>query len=833
MRGARFGFSVVAVGFGAMVGQLLLMREIIVAFYGNELSLGAILASWLLWVGVGSGIGARVVEGLVRSRLAAYAAAQSALALLVPLSLLAARMIKSAVGVGPGEVVGMGPMLLSSFLLLAPLCFAVGMTFALGCRLAEEGGATDADGRVGGERRADDRRGVDDERGTDDVRGIDDDRATRDGRLDGRERVEDAEAETDGRVRRDAADIGRVYYLEAFGSVIAGVAFSFLLIRFLPALTIALIVLLLNALALIGLLTVRWRARLVYPLLFLGLAALGWILHGTGLVARVDSASLRRQWAGFQLLEVYDSIYGQVVVVGDERQQSLFESGLLVFTHPDRANAEEAVHFALLEHPAPERVLLIGGGAGGSLAEVLKHGVESVDYVELDPTIISTARRFFGPDLAERLDDPRVRIIEGDGRWFVKRTEERYDVVILDLPEPYTAQINRFYTREFFAEVLRILDEGGIFGLRVGSAENYIPPELARLLRSLEETMASVFEDVLVLPGENNIFLASTDPGVLTADHGILSERMEGRRLETLYVAPHSLPFRLEPERLDYLERSIAGAPAARLNTDLRPISYYYDMILWSSRFQSGERTILERLTGLALWQVALGLLLITAGLVVVLSRAPATHGIGVLAPVGTTGAAEIVFEVIALLSFQIIYGYVYARLGVILAAFMFGLVLGSLVSARRLTGSPARWRSYVLNQGLITVYPLIFLGVLVFLVGSSAGGGLFAAAELVIPLLTAGAGFLGGVQFPLAVALYLDLRPGARHVGGLTYAIDLSGAAGGALLASAIALPVLGIPGTLVGIFLLNSCALVWIIVTAAGRRQRLGAGKDIAVGG
>jgi spermidine synthase len=816
VRGARFGFSVVAVGCGAMVGQLLLMREIIVAFYGNELSLGAILASWLLWVGVGSGIGARVVGALVRSRLAAYAAAQSALALLVPLSLLAARMIKSALRVGPGEVVGMGPMFLSSFLLLAPLCVAVGMTFALGCRLAGDGG-----GEVGDERRRDDSQGIGDPGAA----------AAR--RVDEREKGRDAEGEIDGRMRRAAADIGRVYYLEASGSVIAGVAFSFLIIRFLPALTTALIVLLLNALAVIGLLAVRWRARLVYPLVFVGLAGVGWILHGTGIVARVDSASLRRQWAGFELLEAHDSIYGQVVVVGDERQQSLFESGLLVFTHPDRASAEEAVHFALLEHPRPKQVLLIGGGAGGSLTEVLKHGVESVDYVELDPTIISTARRFFGPDLAERLDDPRVRIIEGDGRWFVKRTDKRYDVVILDLPEPYTAQINRFYTREFFAEVLRILDAGGIFGLRIGSAENYIPPELARLLRSLEETMASVFEDVLVLPGENSIFLAATDPGVLTADYGILSDRIEDRRLETLYVAPHSLPFRLEEERIGYLERSIAGAPIARLNTDLHPISYYYDMILWSSRFQSGERAILERLTGIALWQVALGLLIVTAGLVVVLLRVPATHGIGVLAPVGTTGAAEIVFEVIALLSFQIIYGYVYARLGVILAAFMLGLVLGSLVSARRLAGSPARWRSYVLNQCLITLYPLIFLGILFTLVGSSAGVRLFAAAELVIPLLTAGAGFLGGVQFPLAVALYLDLRPGARHVGGFTYAIDLSGAAGGALLASAVALPLLGIPGTLVGVFLLNSCALVWIIVTAVGRAERLRAGKDSAAGG
>ena len=76
--------------------------------------------------------------------------------------------------------------------------------------------------------------------------------------------------------------------------------------------------------------------------------------------------------------------------------RSLFENGLIVMTVPDPAAAEEAVHYALLEHREPRRLLLIGGGVNGSLAEALRHpGLTQVDYVELDPMIFEIAAQYF------------------------------------------------------------------------------------------------------------------------------------------------------------------------------------------------------------------------------------------------------------------------------------------------------------------------------------------------------------------------------------------------------------------------------------------------------
>ena len=115
------------------------------------------------------------------------------------------------------------------------------------------------------------------------------------------------------------------------------------------------------------------------------------------------------------------------------------------------------------------------------------------------------ARRYVPDSLA----DPRIHVINSDGRLFVRQTPRQYDVVIADVPDPSTSQLNRFYTREFFAEVRRILLPGGVLSFSLGTYENYLSPELARLIGVAERTLREVFANVLILPGGRVFFLAS------------------------------------------------------------------------------------------------------------------------------------------------------------------------------------------------------------------------------------------------------------------------------------------------------------------------------------
>jgi len=202
----------------------------------------------------------------------------------------------------------------------------------------------------------------------------------------------------------------------------------------------------------------------------------------------------KKQWQGFQLVTTSQSIYGNIVVTKIKEQFSFFQNGVLLFTVPDKLTAEESVHYALLEHPHPTSVLLIGGGAGGSIEEAQKHpSLQTVDYVELDPLLVNLAFDFTDSANTDSEGSGLFHIHHTDGRLFIKSTDKKYDVVILNLPNPYSAQLNRFYTIEFYREIKQILRPGGIVSVQMPSSENAIGPELSAYLSTIHATLGAVF----------------------------------------------------------------------------------------------------------------------------------------------------------------------------------------------------------------------------------------------------------------------------------------------------------------------------------------------------
>jgi spermidine synthase len=438
------------------------------------------------------------------------------------LTLLAVRASKVFFQSVPGEILGPVPMFLTSFSALSVFCVLCGGLFAAGSRLfAELTGAA------------------------------------------------------------TAAATGAVYLLEAAGSGLGGVLASLALVRLLTPFEIAALLGVLNLLAAWVLVAQVSGRRRLLAASFGALAAL--VLAGS---YALEPLSLKMLWRGFHLIATRHSVYGSLAVVETGASRSLFENGLMVMTVPDPAAAEEAVHYALLEHPEPGSLLLIGGGVNGSVAEALTHpSLERLDYVELDPMTFNIAARYF-PEAWEKIRrDPRVRVHVMDGRRFLKSTKDCFDVIIVNLPDPHTAQLNRFYTEEFFREAAAKLRPGGILSFQVTSSENYISRELADFLRCLERTLRAVFPGVAAIPGETVHFFAATKPGTLTADPVELVRRLHARRLHTEYVREYFLPFRMSPDRMLDLQLHMERQPNTPVNRDFAPVAYYFDVALWSSRF--------------------------------------------------------------------------------------------------------------------------------------------------------------------------------------------------------------------------------------------------------
>jgi spermidine synthase len=130
---------------------------------------------------------------------------------------------------------------------------------------------------------------------------------------------------------------------------------------------------------------------------------------------------------------------------------------------------EMMAHVPLVAHGGTREVLIIGGGDGGTLEEVLKHpGVERAVMVELDSRVVEIARTHL-PDVSRgAFDDPRSELIFSDGAAFVAETERRFDVILIDSTDP-TGPGEVLFSRDFYANCRRSLRPGGILVAQSGN----------------------------------------------------------------------------------------------------------------------------------------------------------------------------------------------------------------------------------------------------------------------------------------------------------------------------------------------------------------------------
>jgi spermidine synthase len=737
----RFYLACFLLGFSSLVAQIILFREMMVAFYGNELCLGVLLSVWLFWVGIGSFLGNRITEKENYSsvKLSLWYFLLS-IAVLVTIVLI--RFSKQILGTAPAEIVGFLPMFIFSFAVMSFLCLVLGITFVLNSK---------------------------------------------------------SWAGDETRVYK----VNRVYLWESLGAGVGGFLVTFILIPIFSNFQIVILLFYLNLIFCALLLIQNLHAvkkSLLWALVIL--IVLGFSLSKVG--GRLDGFSASKEWRGLPLIYSQDTRYGNISVTKQYEQVTFYENGLMLFSSPDVFSAEEAVQFALLEHPDPRKLLLIGGGMGDALSQLLKYDSLRIDYVELDPELIKIGERFLPEEETRSLKNPRVNIHYMDGRLFVKeslkaRGHELYDVVIVNLPDPFTAQLNRFYTQEFFQMVKSILKDDGVFSFRVSSAENYISSELGLYLSSIYRTLNSCFSDVLVLPGSNNVFLASNRSGILFDDWRVMATRLKQRAISTQFVNENFLPDRLSPARIEYLKNAITKSPG-RIDDDLRPISYFYNSILWSKQFKSFEKPVLLYLyhipsgwfIGSVIWIFFLIFLLLR------LRKAAITNL--TLTTIFVAGFTSIFVEIIIVLSFQIFYGYLYSLVGLIFTLFMLGLTGGALLGQRAASRGKISFKKLIIIQLLQVTFTMIFLIIILWVPLRKFSN--YGIAGLLLFLIS-WSGVLGGAIFILANHIYLERKTASKA--GTGYSIDLFGSSLSSILASAILIPILGIPATLILILLVN----------------------------
>jgi len=728
-------------GITCSLGQILALRELAVAFQGNELVFGAALAIWLFMVAVACAAFGLATRGRGAS-VQTFASSLAAGGALVPATILAVRVGRYWLAGSSGIAPSFGQVLLLSALALAPLCVSLGLFYATACNIAM---------------------------GTSGMPGV-------------------------------AA--ARIYLYEAIGSCVAGTAFTLVLSRVIPTFSLALILGGVNAFAAFSLWwhgdRRRWRWGWVYVLLSGGFFAL--LASPLGTV--FDFASQALRFPGRILRASMDTPYGRVEAVRNRDTIELYENGVLAGSTGTREAAEEAVLPALLAHPGPRRVLLVGGAVTGAFRQALALPWLRVDCIEPDPGLIEYAIAYGLLDGAD-LRSERGRLIRNeDARRHVRSSVEEYDVIVLCLPNPTTGLLNRFFTREFFLDCRRALRRGGVLGLQIEGAPDYMSGPHRAMAAQVQRTLRAAFPTVAALPSGGSIhFLATREPATLFPDGAAMRARLRAWNLDPKWLTADEIGEMTHPARVSRLVRALRGVRIRTLNTDLRPLAYLHALRLWAEAFEVRGQGLLHRAIVLSLPEV---ILLVTATATVIavgvlLARDPLP--VAVLAARAGAGAAGFLLELVLLFALQSFYGHLYSHIGILFAAFMGGLAVGAATGAK--VGSDD---AVALLMLLETVLALL-AGALVPLLNVFSGAGA-KVAPVVIPAMNFLVGALVGAQYPVGVAACSYVRRADGFASGL-YAMDMIGACLGALLGGAIIVPVLGLDGTCWVAAALCLCAL------------------------
>ena len=737
-----------------------------VVFFGNELCLGIILACWLIGIALGAAMGGGICKRTKVTPLT-FSIYLLITSLLPFIQICCIRLVRRILSIPPGEYISLLFLIPSTFILILPFSFMIGLLFPAGCKLLE------------------------------------------------------------GRRNNRAHTIGWVYIAEALGSLVGGVLLTFFMINSLrPYEIVSLISLFILLMSILLSSPKKGIKELITASLSLLLFLSTLFLLVSGHISSFDDLLVRKRWNAYgnhlEMSLSLNSRYQNIVLALQNDQYSLFGNGEYIGSFPDPYQAAGFVHFTFSQHPDPRTILLIGGGATGMIHEMLKYPLQLLHYVELDPKLIEATRPFLSGQDKTALTDERVQVFYTDGRHFVKTTQATYDLIIINLPDPSTANLNRFYTLEFFKEVQEKLKDGGVLVTGITSSVNYIGKEVGMYASSLYHTLKMVFPYIVAAPGTENIFFATSKPNVITSTSAVLAERFRSREINSDYFTPYHFTALMPEDRVEFTTQALEEKHTGRINTDTLPITYFYNLVLWE--IISGKRNEKGFFQDLSLnigwFALPLFILFLLRIAYVLIRKDRLMHHLkfnGLLA-IATTGFAGMALEIILLFAYQNIYGHLYYKVGLIITLFMLGLSLGGWAMIRLIAG---RERNWIVLLTILEFIVVMYAIILPFIIATLST---FRAAatnmEYLFMILVVGAGVLTGLQFPLVSKILIN-RGDVGTVAGWVDSFDHLGAACGALLTGTVIVPLFGTQQSCIIIGILN-CMSGALLLTYLVQKRR-----------
>ncbi|MCP4681361.1 MAG: hypothetical protein GY864_03410 [Desulfobacterales bacterium] len=684
-------WSIIGAGISSVTTQLLIVREFLSQFHGNEITISLVLFSWLLLGGLGS----LAEKAVKRHSIEVYCLIVLLIALLPLLQIIAIRVFREISfthGVSPGFY----PVFFYILLIIAPYSMLVGFVLPYSQKVLNDA--------------------------------------------------------------HYPFESGDLYIFDNMGDIAGGALFSFFFVYWLkPFPTIALTSFLLILVAI--LLYLKFKK---YVLLFLiSFPVLIFYYYSTD--SFFEKNTLAEQYG--DIVKYVESPYGRIVISKEGEQYTFWESGVSLYSGSNVIMSEEKVHYPLCQLGQAENILLVSGGLDVTLSEISKYKPEHVDYVELDPNLTKSAI-----ELGIIKGRPSLTIMNLDARRYIKMTDRKYDAIIIDLPDPDTFQINRFFTGEFFFLAKKILNRGGILSMSIEYSPNYISDIRKDKLSIVYNTARLHFANVLTIPGDKVYFICRD--GELHKD---IPARLKSKSIETSYIEGFFYG-NVTEDRLKQLKDSLDTSEY--VNTDFKPRLMNVVFQEWFIKHGTSPRYFLFALLVL----IIIYLIFMRKEEYILFSTGLATMGI----------------EMLIIFVFQIIYGYIYLKIGAIVTASLLGLLPGAMIG--KYCGRNNTLMLLVSEMLLLALLFLSFIWITYF--KSELHQIYFLAYCFVFSLLC-------GFQFPVAANTIGEKNSPAAGC----LAADLWGACVGTLLTGAVIIPLWGIQVAVLFLMLMKiSSIIIWI---------------------
>lgn len=739
-------FFILALGASATITQVLNIREFLVIFYGNELVIGIILGVWLAGVSIGALVGSSVIDNIARPYNFLYPIAIIYIVLL-PINIVFIRSMRYIFTIEAGQFFPLSTTILAAAICLAPLGAMIGFLFPLSVRIY------------------------------------------RDKRYDG------------------AVIIGRVYLIESLGSLFGGALFTFILVNnYNPfrIISFAGIVFLFPVLALILLDRQRLRKW------FWGVtvtAIITILIHSvlSPVAFKLDKQTWQRRWRGLNtgsdLVFNVDSKYQNIAIAESRNEYQLYLNCNYTGSFPDPSFIAPYAHLVLCAHPKPDRVLIIGEGMPQIIREVMKHPVKKLDYVTMDPMLPASINLY-----SKKFFDGRVNMLYREGREYVKSVigdnKTKYQVIIYEIPEPETALLNRYYTTDFFNDLKRILTPDGIIALKATASTVHGGKITASYAASIYKSLRIVFPVVRIAAGDETIFFAGNDKAEIILSPSLLKSRYNARGIKLNYFNPYQFNGMISAERTRFVTDLLQKQKGIKINTDLRPVTYYLNLILWDSYSNSQLGWMFRRLYSNG-HRILIPIIAMFALAWIVFhtykkNKLDISNYLYIMFATGLWSLTEMLTIIFL---YQNHFGYIYTDIGILVGLFMFGLSLGSYFSSQVLIEKPALNGHDSLIKSEFLIIGIIVLQLLLLVFG-------FYSDKLIFLALILLCGIGTGVQYPLINLVLIEGGFTTGKTAGVIDSMDHLGAFLGAIATNIILIPLFGVTTTL----------LMLIIVKAAG---------------